>query len=248
MQLAIYENAEKLAQATAAKIIDLVISKPNAVLCLAGGETPRLTYQQLSAEAKKRNTDFSGVQWVGLDEWVGVPPSNAGSCYYFLQHHLFTPLSVQPGNIHFFDAMATDLAAECKKINTVIDQYGALDLILVGIGMNGHIGFNEPGVDAALAAHTIELDEQTRQVGQKYFAQHTPLQKGISLGISQFMQARMAILIAAGTGKAAIIKKAVEDPVSNWLPASYVQEHANAWVLLDAAAAGALHQGTQKEK
>lgn len=240
MQIAIFESVEKLAQDAAGKIIELVSRKPNAVLCLAGGETPRLTYQYLIAEAKKENIDFTCVQWVSLDEWVGIPSSNAGSCYYFLQQTLFTPLAVNPSNIHFFDAMAADLSAVCEKMNAKINQWQALDLILAGIGMNGHIGFNEPGVDAGLAAHVIELDIITQQVGQKYFTGNTKLQKGITLGISQFMQARMAILIAAGANKAGIIKKAVEEPVSPLLPASYIQAHTDAWVLLDAAAAGAL--------
>lgn len=240
MQIAILESAEKLACEAAEKIIDLVSRKPNAVLCLAGGETPRLTYQYLTGEAKKRNIDFSAVQWVSLDEWVGIPPSNAGSCHYFLQQTLFRPLNIHPSNIHFFDAMAADLSAECERINTKIKRWQGIDFILVGIGMNGHIGFNEPGVDATLSAHVIELDGITQQVGQKYFTENTQLQKGITLGISQFLQAGMAILIAAGANKAGIIKKAVEAPVSKWVPASYIQTHANAWVMIDAAAASAL--------
>ncbi len=240
MQIDIFESAEKMAYEAAGKIIDLVSHKPNAVLCLAGGETPRLTYQCLTGEAKKRNIDFSSVQWVSLDEWVGIPPSNAGSCYHFLQQHLFNPLAVHPSNIHFFDAMAANVSTECEKMNAKIKQWQRLDLILVGIGMNGHIGFNEPGVDATLPAHVIELDSITQQVGQKYFTENTHLQKGITLGISQFIQAGMAILIAAGASKAGIIKKAVEEPVSKWVPASHIQAHANAWVMLDAAAAGAL--------
>lgn len=240
MQIAIFDNADILARETAGKIIELVRNKPDAVLCLAGGETPRLTYHYLCIEAKKKNIDFSAVQWVSLDEWVGIPPSNPGSCYYFLQQTLFTPLHIDTANIHFFDAMATDLSAECEKLNAKIKKWQGLDLILVGIGMNGHIGFNEPGINPGLQAHVIDLDSVTQQVGQKYFAENTRLTKGITLGIGQFMQAGMAILLAAGAGKAGIIKKAVADPVTNSVPASYIQAHKNAWVLLDAAAAGAL--------
>ncbi len=241
MQLVIFESPEELARETAGKIIDLVSRKPNAVLCLAGGETPRLTYQYLTTAAKKRNIDFSAVQWVSLDEWVGIPPSNPGSCCYFLQQHLFIPLHIASANIHFFDAMATDLSAECEKMNAKITSWQGLDLMLVGIGMNGHIGFNEPGIDVALAAHVIDLDEITRQTGQKYFTENTSLNKGITLGIAQFMQARMAILMAAGTSKTGIVQKAIEAEVSALVPASYIQAHANAWVLLDAAAASSLN-------
>jgi glucosamine-6-phosphate isomerase len=243
MQITVLENPEELAQAAAEKIISLVSSKPNAVLCLAGGETPRLTYQYLTEEVKKKSIDFSAVQWISLDEWAGIPKSNPGSCYYFLQQSLFDPLAVNPVNIHFFDAMASDLPAECDKINTIIQQHQAIDLMLVGIGINGHIGFNEPGIDPALQAHVIELDQITQQVGQKYFTAATTLQKGITLGMAQFLQSRMAVLIASGTKKAGIVKKAIGEPVSTTVPASYIQAHKNAWVLLDREAASAIKEG-----
>jgi galactosamine-6-phosphate isomerase len=191
--------------------------------------------------AKKNGIDFSRVQFVSLDEWVGIPKSNNGSCYNFLHETLFEPLRIQDTNIHFFNSTAADLSAECERINQVIQTLGGIDLMLVGIGVNGHIGFNEPGVSPDLFAHVIKLDAITLQVGQKYFSETTALQKGITLGIARFMQSRMAILMATGSKKAAIIKKALKENVSDSVPASFIQQHRNAIVLLDREVAGLLN-------
>ncbi|HTE09825.1 MAG TPA: glucosamine-6-phosphate deaminase [Chitinophagaceae bacterium] len=240
MQIDIFDSPDILAQLTARKIIDMVSRKPNALLCLAGGETPRLTYQYIVEGAKNNGIDFSLVQFVSLDEWVGIPASNKGSCYYFLHETIFEPLAIKQTNIHFFNSTAGNLSAECERINQIIQNLGGIDLMLVGIGMNGHIGFNEPGISPYLFAHVIELDIITQQVGQKYFSEITPLQKGISLGMAQFMQSGMVILLATGNKKAPIIKKALEENVSAAVPAGFIQEHTNAFVLLDSEAAGLL--------
>lgn len=240
MHTIVYDNPDQLARSTAEKIIGTVEHNPNALLCLAGGETPRLTYRYTAAIAKDKGIDFSAVQFVSLDEWIGVSTSNTGSCYYFLQQMLFAPLDIPSANIHFFDACAVDLDAECKRIDNIIGQLKDIDLMLVGIGMNGHIGFNEPGVAVDQAAHTTVLDISTQQVGQKYFLENTALQKGITLGMAQFMQAQTAILLASGITKAAIIKKALEEEITNAVPASFIQKHGNAFVMLDMAAASLL--------
>ena len=240
MQTEIFDTPELLARSTARRIVELVKNKPNAVLCMASGETPKLTNQYIVEEVKKDNIDFSAVQFISLDEWVGVPKSNAGSCYYFLNETLFEPLAIAENNIHFFNGTAADLSAECERINQAIEKLNGADLVLVGIGMNGHIGFNEPGVSPKLSAHVIELDSTTLQVGQKYFAEATRLQKGISLGVAQIMHARLAILLASGTKKAGIIKKTLEENITAAVPASLLRRHSNAVALLDKEAAGLL--------
>jgi glucosamine-6-phosphate isomerase len=240
MTITVFDNAEMLAEKAARIIIDLVVYKPNAVLCLAGGETPRLTYAHLTALAKSEKINFSGVEFVSLDEWVGIPPSNTGSCYYFLNETVFEILGVQKEKIHFFNSMANNLPAECERINSIISELGGIDLMLVGVGMNGHIGFNEPGIAADLFAHVVDLDITTQQVGQKYFSSNTALSKGISLGMAQFMQSDTVLLLATGSKKAAIIKKALQENISAVIPASYIRAHQNAFVLLDSEAAGLL--------
>jgi glucosamine-6-phosphate isomerase len=247
MQVTIFNSQEILARWAARKIIDLVTQKPNAVLCLAAGETPRLTYQYLVEFVKKEGIDFSAVQYVSLDEWVDIAPSNTGSCYYFLRQCLFDPLLINPGNIHFFNSIKSELPASCEKINRVIERLNGIDLALLGTGMNGHIGFNEPNIPVDLLAHVVELDPITRQVGQKYFSENTALHSGISLGMSQIMQSGTILLLATGQKKAAIMKKALEENVSMAVPASFVQHHTNAFVLLDQEAAHLLTKAYRAE-
>ena len=131
MRINVYDTPELLAQAAAGKILDFVSSKPTAVVCMASGDTPRLTNQYIVEGAGKNNIDFSRVQFISLDEWVGIPKSNPGSCWYFLNETLFEPLSIPPANIHFFNATVGDLLAECERINKLVEQFGGIDLMLV---------------------------------------------------------------------------------------------------------------------
>jgi glucosamine-6-phosphate isomerase len=237
MQLKIFKNYTELSDQVANTIIELVKEKPESVLCLAAGDTPKLTYAEVVKKSTAQNIDFSRCTFVGLDEWVGIPPDKQGSCHYFLHHHVFSPLKIALSQIHVFDALSHDLAGECRKMDKVIKEKGGIDLVVVGIGMNGHIGFNEPGVSFDLESHVIELDENTQAVGQKYFSDKMALPKGITLGLKHFSAARQAILIANGDKKAAIIQKAVRGPVTSEVPASIMQQHKNGWVMIDAAAA-----------
>jgi glucosamine-6-phosphate isomerase len=232
-----FANYKELSAFAADKIIQLVQQQPNAVLCLAGGDTPALTYDLIVEKARTAAVNFSGITFIGLDEWVGIQPTFPGSCYYFLQQKIFGPLNIQKDKIYFFDAMSNDLEAECNRINMAIQQQGGIDLALVGIGMNGHVGFNEPGIAASLKAHVVKLDEVTTSVGQKYFTSNTSLAKGITLGMAQIMDARQVLLIASGEKKATIVRKAIQEKVSNELPASLITTHAHGLFLLDAAAA-----------
>jgi glucosamine-6-phosphate isomerase len=237
MQVSYCSDYNALSQEASDMIIAQVKEKPNAVLCLAAGDTPKLTYAEVVKKAAAQQIDFSQVIFIGLDEWVGVPPENEGSCHYFLYHNLFNPLKIAAPQIHVFDALSTDLSAACKKMDKVIAEKGSIDLMLAGVGMNGHIGFNEPGVNFNLYSHVIDLDENTQSVGQKYFSQKISLPQGITLGLKHFMEAKKAIVIANGEKKAPIIKKVIEGSVTNDVPASIVQRHPNGFVIIDKQAA-----------
>lgn len=236
MQLKIFKDYNELSAHAANAIIELVKEKPAAVLCLAAGDTPKQTYAEVALRAISEKIDFSQCTFIGLDEWVGIAPENSGSCHYFLHHHLFSPLGIAASQIHLFDALSNDLSGECQKMDQLIQEKSGIDLMLAGIGMNGHIGFNEPGVSFDLYSHVISLDENTQSVGQKYFSTRTALSKGITLGLKHFTESRKAILIANGEKKAAIIHKAVQEPVTNQVPASIIQQHKNGWVMIDEAA------------
>jgi glucosamine-6-phosphate isomerase len=240
IMIARFTDYQELSACAADKIVKLVQQKPTAVLCLAGGDTPALTYDLIAEKVQKESVDFSGVTFIGLDEWVGIEKGMPGSCYNFLQQKVFGPLSIQEENIYFFDAMSNNLEDECNRINLAIHNKGGIDLALVGIGMNGHIGFNEPGINTVLNAHVVELDEVTTTVGQKYFTSSTALAKGITLGMAQIMAARELLLIASGEKKAAIIRKTIKEGISTAVPASLITAHPNGLILLDAAAAAGL--------
>ena len=244
MEVRIYPDYHTLSAEAANKITELVKNKPAAVLCLAAGDTPRVAYSLVSEKASADKVDFSRCTFVGLDEWVGIPPSNQGSCQYFLQTNLFAPLNIHASQTHLFDALSADLVAECRKMDHIIRKKGGIDLMLVGVGMNGHIGFNEPGVEINLYSHVIPLDQTTQTVGQKYFSRSTKLQKGITLGLQHLLDSTNAIMMASGTKKAAIIRKALEESITTRVPASIIRQHKGGMVMLDQEAASLLQESS----
>lgn len=240
MQLKIYKDHQSLSDATATEVIELVKKKPGAVICMASGETPRLTCKLLVEKAVKEKVDLTHITFIGLDEWVGIPPENEGSCHYFFHTEIFKPLDFSSSQVYLFDALSGNLDEECKKTDRMIHEKGGIDLMIVGIGMNGHIGFNEPGVSFDNYAHVIDLDETTVTVGQKYFKTPVTLQKGITLGLKHLQQSAKVLLLANGTKKAGVIKKTVEGEITNEFPASIMQTHANGFVMIDEEAAALL--------
>jgi galactosamine-6-phosphate isomerase len=240
MTISVFEDDEALSLHVADEILAAVSENPGATLCLAAGDTPTRAYALLVERARARNIDFGRCFFIGLDEWVGVPPANEGSCEYYLKKNLFGPLGITSAQMHLFDAMTGDLKDECVKMNRTIGEKGGIDLMLVGVGMNGHIGFNEPGVPMDEYAHIVDLDATTQSVGQKYFRQSTTLRQGITLGLKHFLESRRGILMASGIRKAEVIRQALTGPVTAQMPASCIQKHPNGVAVLDAEAAGLL--------
>lgn len=240
MKLSIFPTYESLSDHAADVMIDVVKQKPNCLIGIVSGDSPRLAYDLFCEKAKANGLDTSQLQFVGFDEWVGIPPSNEGSCHAFLHRHVFTPLGLPKANYHVFDAMSSDLEGECDRMNAFIAERECLDLLLVGVGMNGHIGFNEPGVDFNNYAHVQLLEGITLEVGQKYFKEATELQYGITLGLRHLMEASQVLMLANGKKKAGIMQKALEGKVGNAVPASIIRTHPDSEVLLDEAAAGML--------
>ncbi|MBS1508697.1 MAG: glucosamine-6-phosphate deaminase [Bacteroidetes bacterium] len=240
MTLRLFETHEALSLAVANEILQRIQRKPTSVICLATGDTPLRAYQLLAEQVAKNNVDVSQAHFVALDEWAGVPPSNPGSCRHFLTQHVFTPLAIKASHIHLFDALAADIRRECAAMNDTLKSLGGIDLMIVGIGMNGHVGFNEPGVPESNYAHVIDLDEITQSVGQKYFSQPMKLSQGITMGWQNIFEARTVILMANGQKKADIMKRAVEEPISNACPATLLRKHADSYFFVDALAASKL--------
>jgi galactosamine-6-phosphate isomerase len=242
VELKIYKDYEELSANAADEIINLVKNKPAAVLCLASGDTPRLTCTLAAEKALKQKVDFNRCTFIGLDEWVGVPPHNEGSCHYFFQKHLLMPLQIPAGNIHLFDALSDNLEEQCRMMDGIIAAKGGIDLMIVGIGMNGHIGFNEPGVSFDNYSHFIDLEQITLTVGKKYFKEAVVLSKGITLGFKHLIQTKKVLLMANGIKKAAVIKRTVEGAVGNDFPASIMQTHPNGIIMTDSDAAYLLNK------
>ena len=242
MECRIFDDYEGLSDAAAELIIQIVERKPEAVLCFATGNSPVGTYRALAIKAKERGIDFSQCFCFGLDEWLGVPPEKKGSCHNLLYEQVFHPLGIHESQVHLFDGMAKDVDMECRIMNGEIEHAGGIDCMLVGIGLNGHIGFNEPGVDIELRAHEQELHGSTLASGQLYFNEPTAIAKGITLGMAQVMNARTLLLLANGISKSEIIHKACDGPVTNEVPASYIQKHRHAVLMIDKEAASKLNK------
>lgn len=240
MKLKRFKNYNDLSDFAATEIANSIKNKPSLVLCLASGDTPKLTVELLVKKLKDGKIDHSKFTFIGLDEWVGLPPTNTGSCHYFFKNKLIDPLQLQPSQYFLFDALAADLKNECIKMDRLIGEKKGIDIMVVGIGMNGHIGFNEPGTSFDNLSHVIDLDEVTKSVGQKYFNEKIDLDKGITIGFQHLLKAKKVFLMANGSKKAEVIRKTVEGPVTDNFPASIMQQHENGFVLVDDEAASLL--------
>lgn len=236
MQTKVCKDYAALSEYAADWLLNGIRQKPSFVVCLASGDTPRLALSLFAQRIIHEKVDISAVQFIGLDEWLGIPPDNIGSCHYFFQSVLFRPLNVQPVQIHLFDGLSPDPDVACKTMDHFIREKGGIDRMLVGVGMNGHIGFNEPGVPFDCYSHVVDLDASTTSVGQKYFSQPTILAKGITLGLRHLMEAKQVMLIANGEKKAGIVQALRNEPIGNKLPATIIRSHPNSFLVLDEAA------------
>ena len=233
MHFQVFESHEAVSERTAQFVLDLVRQKPHALICVPSGDTPRLAFQKIVSMAQP--TDFEQVMFVALDEWVGIAPDNVGSCRYIVENELIKGLHLRPEQVHYFDGLSNDLAAECQKTNDLIALHGGLDLMLVGLGMNGHIGLNEPDTPFDSYAHVSDLAEITVRVGQKYFDGHTILRQGMTVGLRHLQEAKTVILIATGEKKAEIVARVRTEDSSQKLPASILKQHENSYFWVDKA-------------
>ena len=237
MKQIIYNDYTELSVKTAEQIAAIVSEKPDALLCFPAGETSVGTFNQLIELNKKGKISFKNCKIVGLDEWANIGEMKKENCFSFLKKHLFDHIDYTEKNLCFFNGESSDLAEECKKTDNFIKKYGPIDMILLGAGMNGHLGLNEPGTSFDLYSHVVNLDETTKTVGQKYFSSKVILTKGISLGVKYFMEAKTAILQLNGIRKAELVKRLIDSKISPAFPASALKAHINSFLLLDKEAA-----------
>lgn len=240
MHLILAKDYDALSEKTATLMIDFIKTTPNATVCLTSGDTPNGVYRALVKRIKEENLNIDNCFFVGLDEWVGLDRFDDGSCGSSVFREFIAPLGIPINQYHFFDGKAENLALECQKMDAIIAAKGGIDLMLVGLGTNGHIGLNEPGYSWKLRSHVSDLEEVTKTVGQKYFKNSTILSQGITLGLQYFQDAKLAILIANGPNKAEAVKTAITAEASEDFPATIVQTLGNAIVVVDEAAARGL--------
>ena len=226
------DTYDELSRKAASIIAAQVISKPKSVLGLATGSSPVGTYSCLAEGCKNGDIDFSQVTSVNLDEYVGLSGDNDQSYRYFMNKNLFTKINIPIEATHVPDGCASDLASECSEYDELISKLGGIDLQLLGIGLDGHIGFNEPDDVFVKETHLVELDPSTIEANARFFASADEVpRKAITMGLGGIMQAKKVLLIANGKNKEEILKKAFYGPITPKIHASILQLHPDVTVI-----------------
>ncbi len=244
MNVRVYPNGELASVAAAVLIAGQVIDKPRSVLGLATGSTPLPIYRELIAMQRRGTIDFGEVTTYNLDEYVGLGPDHPCSYRRFMQENLFSQVNIPEGNIHIPNGLAKDVNAECAAYDAAIRAAGRLDLQLLGLGANGHIGFNEPAPVFTTNSYCVKLSQQTLHDNRRFFEDGAQMPThALTMGIASIMQAKRIVLVATGRNKAEAVRAMVEGPVDPMTPASILQMHRHATILLDADAASLLRRG-----
>lgn len=214
-----------------------VILKPDSVLGLATGSTPIGTYEYLIKGYQKKDLDFSEITTVNLDEYKGLDRENDQSYYYFMYHHLFKDINIHMDHVNIPDGTKEDGEEECARYERLVEQYGGADLQLLGLGHNGHIGFNEPAEEFVKNTHCVKLTESTIEANKRFFASADEVPRyAYTMGIHTIMKAGKILLIVSGEDKAEILKESLFGPITPQVPASILQLHKDLVVVADEAA------------
>lgn len=223
---------EELSARAAAIICGQVAMKPNCVLGLATGSSPVGAYKKIAEKNNTGEVDFSNVKSVNLDEYVGLNGGHEQSYRYFMNNNLFKYINIDINNTYVPNGCATDVEAECKAYDALIEKLGGIDLQLLGIGYDGHIGFNEPDTYFEKATHKVTLDESTIEANSRFFASRDDVPtQAITMGMGGIMSAKKVLLIANGKGKRDIVEKAFFGPITPSVPASILQLHPDLTVI-----------------
>ncbi|MEG0751899.1 MAG: glucosamine-6-phosphate deaminase [Oscillospiraceae bacterium] len=218
----------------AANIISAQVTlKPESVLGLATGSTPIGIYEQLVEKCTHGDLDFSNTRTVNLDEYKGMSGEDSHSYRYFMQQHLFGKININPTNVNIPNGLVSESDEECTRYNEVIRSLGGIDLQLLGLGHNGHIGFNEPGSEFVLDTHCVELTESTINANKRFFEDGKVPHFAYTMGIGNIMQSRMIVLVVNGESKAKAVRDSFFGPVTPGVPASVLQLHGNVIIVGD---------------
>ena len=237
MNVLIYDTEEQIGIAAGNYMCGQVLAKPNSVLGLATGSTPLKPYNHMIRLYEQGAVDFSKVTTFNLDEYCKLDVEDKNSYHSFMHENLFDHINIPKERIHFLDGNAADLDAECKQYEESIRAAGGIDIQLLGIGHDGHIGFNEPGAAFEKETHCVDLTESTIEANKRFFASEDDVPKqAYTMGIKNIMQAKKILLIAGGEEKAEALKNSLYGPITPSVPASILQLHNDVTVIADEAA------------
>ncbi|MCY6369115.1 glucosamine-6-phosphate deaminase [Clostridium ganghwense] len=241
MRIIAVDNYEEMSIKAAKIIASQIILKPDSILGLATGSTPVGMYKELINMYKNRELDFSNVKTFNLDEYYGLSEENDQSYHYFMRKNLFNYINVKEKNIHIPNGNVADIEAECENYEKVIKESGGIDIQVLGIGGNGHIGFNEPDINFEASTHLVNLTQDTIEANSRFFSsiEEVPT-KAISMGIKTIMQSKKILLLANGEGKADAVYGMIKGKISPEVPASILQLHNDVTVIVDKEASSKL--------
>jgi len=242
MKVIILDNAQVIGRAVGDIVCELVSQKPNAVLGLATGSSPVPAYQRMIARHRAGEASFREVTTFNLDEYCGLPEEHKNSYHTFMREELCSQIDIQLENTHFLDGNCADEATESARFSRAIEAAGGINLQILGIGRNGHIGFNEPGEAFTQEAYKVALTPSTIEANSPYFTDIPMPEYAMTMGVGQILRARKIILIATGEAKAEAVRAMLEGEVTPQCPASALRNHPDVTVYLDPAAAGLLAQ------
>ncbi|MFE8701593.1 glucosamine-6-phosphate deaminase [Cytobacillus sp. FJAT-54145] len=227
-------NYEEMGLEAAKIIIEKVRSNPGTVLGLATGSTPRGVYKYMVDDHQQKATNYEEVRTVNLDEYVGLPETDENSYHFFMKQHLFNHLNIPKNQTFLPSGVAENLDVECKRYEKLIKNLGGVDLQILGIGRNGHIGFNEPGTSFKSRTQIVDLAESTRMANARFFTSYEDVPtKAITVGISTILDSKEILLLASGSSKAEAIKKLLEDEANEQFPASALKHHDQVTIIAD---------------
>jgi glucosamine-6-phosphate deaminase len=243
-RVVIFPNEPAVARALARHVAEALTRTPRLVLGLPTGRTPVRFYHELAQLAADGAADFSQARTFNLDEFLGIPPSHPGSYRQFMETHLFGRVNLPPDHVNFLNGTAPDPNRECARYEEAIADAGGIDIQIVGIGTNGHIGFNEPAPELQSRTHRVRLTAETRRSNAALFGGDPAAvpAEALSMGMATILQARSIVLLAIGRTKAACIERVVNGPITTALPASFLQLHHDVEIRLDKAAAEQLER------
>lgn len=240
MNIIIADDYNGMSIKTAGLVAEFINKNPGALLCFAAGNTPAGMFEELIKMQKAKAVDLSSVFYAELDEWVGLGYNDRGSCRQVMFDTYYTPAGIPEEKIHIFDGLDSDTQKQCRLMEEWIESHGGIGLTVLGIGMNGHIGFNEPNAPGIKGCFTVPLDDVTKSVSIKYFDKQLPVQYGITIGWSTLKDAKNVVLIADGEKKAQIVEASLRGPIDSSVPASLMQDHPALTVIIDKGAASRL--------